>query len=241
VTSGARELRGVVIGLVGFAGAEEQMLLAAAPEGEQGTAECWAALPLVAHNTEFKQQQVRRLRAIASGRTPPDFAEVDHTSAEVYGGYAAQAPGDVAAASHRVTGELIDGVSATSAADLLDPARNPWLKGRMLWLQLIVRGFWHPAGHLGDYYLAHGQPGRAVALAEQAVTTAAYLAAPDPARGMASYNLACASARADLPEQAAAALREAIALNPAVRANAERDPDLASLRDSGLIESVLTR
>jgi hypothetical protein len=234
-------LRSTIIGLVSFAAAEEQMLLAASPAGERGSPQSWAALPLVAHNTEFKRQQVQRLRAIQSGQVPPDFAEVDHTSAQVYRGYAGHSAADVAAASHRVTGELIDGVTSVSPADLHDPARNPWLKGRKLWLQIIVRGFWHPAGHLGDYYLAHAQPDRAVALAEQAVATANYLGAPGPARGMASYNLACASARADLPEQAAAALREAITLNPAVRANASRDPDLATLRASGLIESVLAQ
>jgi hypothetical protein len=53
---------------------------------------------------------------------------------------------------------------------------------------------------------------------------------------MASYNLACAAARAGRTDQATAALREAIALNPAVRANAIRDPDLATLRAMGLAE-----
>ena len=50
---------------------------------------------------------------------------------------------------------------------------------------------------------------------------------------MASYNLACARAGAGLLDEAAAAVAEAIALNPDVAANAARDPDLASLRDSG--------
>ncbi len=234
--TGDQQLRSAIVGLIGFAAAQEQTLLAAAPAGEQGTSRRWAALPLVAHNTEFKQQQVQRLRAILAGQVPPDFAEVDHGSAEVYRGYAGQAAADVPAASHRVAGELIDGVTQVSDADLHDPARNPWLKGRKLWLQIVVRGFWHPAGHLGDYYLAHGQPDRAVALAEQAVATASYLGAPGEARGMASYNLACAAARAGLTGRAVAALREAIALNPAVRANAARDPDLATLREMGLAE-----
>jgi hypothetical protein len=56
---------------------------------------------------------------------------------------------------------------------------------------------------------------------------------------MASYNLACAQARADMPDQAAAALREAVQLNPDVRANARRDPDLAVLRDRGLLKDSL--
>jgi len=139
-----------------------------------------------------------------------------------------------------VTGELIDGLNAVGDDDLRDPSRHPWLRGRQLWLQIIVRGFWHPAGHLGEYYLGHAQPNRAVALATHAVATASYLGAPDPARGMASYNLACAQARASRPDEAAAVLREAIRLNPDVRANARRDPDLALLRDGGQLEAVLS-
>lgn len=56
---------------------------------------------------------------------------------------------------------------------------------------------------------------------------------------MASYNLACAQAKSDRPGEAAAALREAITLNPDVRANAARDPDLAVLRAGGRLESLL--
>ena len=116
----------------------------------------------------------------------------------------------------------------------------PWLRGRQLWLQVIVRGFWHPAGHLGEYYLSHGQADRAVALAEDAVALTASVRAPDQARGMASYNLACARAGAGLLDEAAAAVAEAIALNPDVAANAARDPDLASVRDSGKMTALLS-
>jgi len=38
--------------------------------------------------------------------------------------------------------KLIDGMWALPDEDLLDPARHPWLNGRLLWLQIIVRGFW---------------------------------------------------------------------------------------------------
>jgi tetratricopeptide (TPR) repeat protein len=234
-----RELKSVIIGLLAFAAAEEQMLLAGAPAGEPGHPQDWAAVPLVAHTTEFKRQQVQRLQAIRLGQVPPEFGEVDHASAELYRGYAARPADAVAADSRAVTGELIAGVNAASADDLLDPSRHPWLRGRQLWLQVIVRGFWHPAGHLGEYYLGHGRPDRAVALAAHGVTTAGYLAAPDPARGMASYNLACALARAGRLDQAAEALREAVTLNPDVRANARRDPDLAAVRDSGRLEASL--
>ncbi|HTS97605.1 MAG TPA: tetratricopeptide repeat protein [Streptosporangiaceae bacterium] len=237
--TGLGKLRAAVVGLVGFAAAQEQVLLAASPPGETGGPRRWAAAPLVAHNTEFKRQQVRRLDAIASGGVPPEFGEIDHASEAVYRGYAAQAADRVAADSRRVTGQLIEGLSALSDEDLNDPSRHPWLRGRQLWLQIIVRGFWHPSGHLGEYYLAHAQPDRAIALAAHGVATARYLGAADPARGMASYNLACAQARAGRPDEAAAALGEAIRLNPDVRANAGRDPDLEILRGSGRLAAVL--
>jgi hypothetical protein len=233
------DLRGVVTGLIGMAATAEQVLLAEPGSSAGGSARCWAAVPLIAHNTEFRRQQVLRLRAIRCGQAPPEFAEVDHASAALYAELAAQ-PADAAARdSWRVAGELAEEMRLVSDVDLVEPARNPWLRGRQLRLQVVVRGFWHPSGHLGEYYLGHGQAARAVALAEHAVSTAAYLGAPAQARGMASYNLACARARAGLLDEAAAAVTEAVALNPDVRANAVRDVDLAVVRDSGRLATLL--
>lgn len=234
-----RELRGAITGLLGLAVTEELVLLQTAPAGESGSPERWAAVPVIAHNAEFKEQQVQRLAAVGLGEAPPDFAEIDHGSAETYGRYSALPADEAAVRSRRVTGDLIGCLGAVGDEDLLDSSRHPWLRGRQLWLQIVVRGFWHPIGHLGEYYLAHARPDRAVALAEHAAATAAYLGAPGPARGMASYNLACALARADRPDLAAAALRDAVRLNPDVQVNARRDPDLAVLRDSGLLEDAL--
>jgi hypothetical protein len=232
-------LRAAVTGLIAMAAAAEQVLLAEADPREDGSPERWAVLPLVAHNTEFRRQQVQRLRAIRSGQAPPEFAEADHRSAALYSELSAQ-PVDVAARdSWRVAGELTDEVRLVDLQDLTDPARNPWLRGRQLWLQIIVRGFWHPAGHLGEYYLSHGQPARAVALAEHAAATASYLDAPAAGRGMASYNLACAQAGAGLLDESAAAISDAVALNPDLRANTLRDGDLTAVRESGRLAALL--
>jgi hypothetical protein len=231
----ATGLRRVVTGLLSFAAAEEQGLLAAAafcPDDDRGSPDRWAAVPLVAHNNQFKTQQTERISAIGSGQLPRVYGEVDHSSPEVYQGYLAQPPDAVLAGCRQVSAQLIDGTWALRDEDLLDPARHPWLNGRLLWLQIIVRGFWHPAGHLGDYYLAHGQPGRAVALQAQGLAMARYLGAPAPAVGMAGYSLACAQAQAGQLEQAARTLAEAIEANPDLRANASRDPDLGVLRDA---------
>jgi hypothetical protein len=224
------DLRAAIIGLIGFASAEEQILLAASSTAEVGDASCWAALPLIAHNAEFRRQQAERLAAISQGRTPDNYAEIDHASPSVYERYRALPADQVAVEASVGASDLVKYLALISDQDLTDPDRNPWLKGRQLWLQTIVRGFWHPAGHLADYYLAHDQADRAVELAAHAVATASYLHAPDPARGMAAYNLACAQAKTARLDQAAATLAEAINLNPDLRANAARDPDLQPLR-----------
>ena len=234
-------VRTAAIGLVSFAAAEEQMLLAAegADGAERGSPAAWAARPLVAHNTEFRDQQVQRLAAIREGRIPPGFAEIDHRSPEVYRRYCEQPADAVAEASRRTAQALVAGLSALADEDLLVPARQPRLHCRQLWLQVIVWGFWHPAGHLGDYYIARGWPGRAVAMQAQAVSLAAYLDAPDLARGMARYNLACAQARSGQPGAAFDALSEALVRNASLLANAVRDSDLRSLRDGGRLDALL--
>ena len=234
-------LRTSLVGLIGFAAAEEEMLLALArSEADPGSPQCWGGRPLVAHNAEFKRQQAERLEAIHLGETPPSFAEVDHSSPDLYRHYSEQSADLVARASRDATQALVDGLCSTADDDLLDPSRNAWLDGRKLWLQIVVRGFWHPTGHLGEYYLTHAKPQRAIALQAQAVAVAVYLGAPDEARGMACYNLACAAARADLPNDALDALSDAISLNPALRVNARKESDLGDLREAGLMDVLLS-
>lgn len=232
-------LRRAISGLIGMAASEEQRLAAAADPAEPGDPTCWAALPVIAHNTEFKRQQLTRLRAVRDGSAPPQFADVDHESAGVYAELSARPAGLVATQSWTVTGDLLNELRSARDEDLLEPTRHPWLRGRQLWLQVIVRGFWHPAGHLGEYYARHGQHDLAVALAQHGVATAEYLGAPPTALGMATYNLGCARASAGNFDAAAAAVAAAVVLNPDLRANAARDRDLALLRDTGQLAPVL--
>jgi hypothetical protein len=241
VTTSPAQLRAAITGLAGHAATEEELLLATAPAGQDGGPDRWAAVPLIAHHTQFKRQQVIRLAAVAAGTVPPVFGDIDHSSAEVYRRCAAQPAAAVARASREATAGLLDGLATVTDADLTDPARHPWLAGRQLWLQIIVRAFWHPMGHLGDYYLDHGQPGRAAAMQAHAVAAARYLDAPGPARGMAFYNLACAQARSDYPDAALPPLRRAIRLNRALTVNAARDRDLAVLRERGQLDELLAR
>ena len=173
-------LRSTVAGLLSLAAAEELILLAATAyraASEEGGPDRWAAVPLVAHNNHFKRQQAERLAALAAGQVPATYGDTDHSSAEVYRQYAAQPAAAVMTECRQVSAELIDRMWALTEEDLLEEARHPWLNGRLLWLQIIVRGFWHATGHLGDYNLAHDQPERAIALQANVLGTARYLRA----------------------------------------------------------------
>jgi len=229
------DLRASIAGLLLWAAAEEEMLLTRSAGGDDAREgpHIWAAAPTIAHNTEFKRQQVQRLEAVLRHEVPPAFAEVDHGSKATYRGYADQGSGAIAVSSRRTTTDLIGALAAVPDDDLLDPLRNPWLDGRQLWLQVVVRGFWHPVGHVGDFYTAHAMPGRALALRVQAVETAVYLGAPDPALGMAYYSLACIQAQHGHSGEARESLERAVDLNSDLLARAATEADLAPLRAEG--------
>jgi hypothetical protein len=240
LSDSADSLRETLAGLVSFAAAEETMLLTRAPCREaSGDADLWAARPTIAHNSEFRCEQVQRLIAIRWGSEPPDFPRVDHAAPDAYRRYAEVDEKRVWELSRTTTAALIDETRRCSDADLLDPARNPWLRGRQLWLQIVVRGFWHPTGHVGDYYARHGHPERALALHSHALATARYLGAPPMAVGMAHYSLACVQALIGRADDAVASLALAVECNPDLREHARQAEDLRPLRDTGRLAAVL--
>jgi tetratricopeptide (TPR) repeat protein len=234
-------LRTAITGLLAHAAAAEAAVLEETGGGastEHGDAEHWAAAPLVAHNTEFKRQQVHRLEAVLSGTTPRSFAEIDHRSAAYYAACASKPAAEVAAQSREVTVALLAHLRAVADEDLLDPSRHPWLNGRQLSLQIVVRGFWHPLGHLGDYHLDRGRVDAAYALHRAAIVEAERRGVPEAVRGMAYYSLGCAQARAGATADALDALRLAVSLNPDLHANLARDHDLDTLRTTGILETI---
>ena len=140
-----RALKTAVVGLIRRAAMEDELLLlSTAGRDDVGDAQRWAPAPTVAHNTQFKREQVARLEAVLRHETPPEFAAVDHASEATYRAFAALSPTHVAEASRQTADDLVDSLLQLSDDDLIDPSRHEWLRGRPLWLQVIVRGFLAP-------------------------------------------------------------------------------------------------
>lgn len=229
----SEDLRAAITAMLRLiAGAEEGALLGLTPtEREQtGSAQAWSLSAAVAHNTEFKRQQVVRLRAVQSRESPPEFVEIDHGSDTVYAGFATLSGEAVLQDSRATTAALIDSLWAVEYEDLTQPERLPWLRGRPLWLQVVVRGFWHPGGHLSECLMRRNQGESALRLHRAGVALAEAVDLPPSARGMAQYSLACAQALSGDLSASLTSIGRAVAQNPDLAVNARRDPDLASAR-----------
>jgi hypothetical protein len=220
-----------VIDLLTLARDEEGRFVVGLSEEERddsGSASSWSAKALLAHVTDFKQQQVVRVACLLRGEQAPDFAPVDHLDPAVYAGYEAQPWGDVLAGAEGVSAELVSRTRELDEGVLTEPGAN----GRTLWAQLLVRGVWHSSGHIGPFLAQHGRPGEAESLHGRLVDRARELGLP-PKPGswaMGLYNLACAQAAGGRLTDARATLDQALALDPALARSVETDPDLEPLR-----------
>ncbi len=211
---------------------EEERPFVAGLTGEQrddpGSPSAWSAKALLAHITDFKQQQVVRVECVLRGETAPNFAPVDHLDPAVYAGYQARAWDEVLAGAERVSAELVARGGKLDEDVLTAPGAN----GRTLWAQLLVRGVWHSSGHLGPYLAQHGRADAAEALQQRLVDKGRSLGLP-PKPGswaMGLYNLACAQVAGGRLDEARATLDESLELDPALARSVESDPDLEPLR-----------
>jgi tetratricopeptide (TPR) repeat protein len=106
----------------------------------------------------------------------------------------------------------------------------PWQAGRPLWKLFVGNIVDHPVNHLCMLYNARGDQEKALQLQEQTSQALAGLD-PDPLwQGNVRYNLACVYALSGLADKAIPALKEALALNPALLEWSKQDSDLNSLR-----------
>jgi rhodanese-related sulfurtransferase len=124
---------------------------------------------------------------------------------------------------------LVAQVERMSEAELTDPNRYEWQAGSALWKETLGNGVWHPYDHMTKLYLARGDAERALGI-NQALIDTLQVDAPAELRGDAIYNLACLYARHGRIDQALAALRESLSLNPKLIEWSRQDTDLDSLR-----------
>jgi hypothetical protein len=193
----------------------------------------WSAPALMAHNADFRREQLERLRAVAAGVEPPEFPAVNHADPAMLACLEGRHREEIGSDLETITPALVEALTALDDEILTDGSRFPWMRGRALWAQILVRGAWHPLGHLTPYLVAEGRAGDALSLVRGVIGTAEALGVPAAPGGvaMAVYVLAATHALAGDREEALARLARVLAADPALARNATRDPDFDLLRD----------
>ena len=208
---------------------------------EQGAPTRWSAKATLAHITDFKAEQITRLEAVRAGVEPPELLLRDHADPELYAEYVARDWNRVGVDAERTATDLREHVQKLDAEVFCTPGAFPWLRGRALWAQVLVRGVWHPSAHLHQYLAERGRFERVVELQESLLEGATSARIPDVPGGrpFALYNLACARSLSGELEPALTGLEEAVRLDPTLAASAQEDDDLASLRSDARFDALV--
>lgn len=215
--------------------------LTASERDEQGSPTHWSARATLAHIADFKAEQIVRLEAVRARVEPPELLPRDHSDPELYAEYAARDWNRLGADGERTATDLREHVQELDAEVLCTPGAFPWLRGRALWAQVLVRGVWHPSAHLHQYLAERGQFERVVELQESLLGAATSSRIPDVSGGrpFALYNLACARSLCGELEPALTRLEEALRLDPTLAASAQVDADLAALRTDARFDALV--
>ncbi len=195
-----------------------------------GTPQRWAAKDLVAHATFWMECQSQALAAAVRGENPPKFDDFEKLNQETFESRRHRSWVDVNIDLNRALDTLVEHVHRLSEADVSNPDRFAWQKGRPLWIPIVSNAYLHPQAHFAEFYLKRGDLQRATRIQE---TVTRQMSRLDGAtgRGMALYNMACFYTAVGKPARALELLPEALRLDPSLVEWSKQDPDLVPLHD----------
>ena len=114
-----------------------------------GVAGSWSVKDLLSHISYWERDTIDVLRAAARGETPYLTGEeqTDARNAESVARNHDRSVAEVMAEYYHTLDTLIDAVRAFPDADLVEPDRFPWRKGRPLWRLVAGESYEHEREH----------------------------------------------------------------------------------------------
>ena len=204
--------------------------LSAEERDAAGTLERWSAKDLIAHCTSWRANLIATLEAALRGEAPPPLSNVNEMNARTFEDNKARSWEEVLSEAGAGWDRLAELISQLEDEDLLAPDHYPWRRGLPLAQGVVLRLYWHPLVHLGEFYAQRGNRTAAEAIRADLLQAADELAWVPWLRGHTLYMVAGCSAALKDPAGALAALRESIALAPELKEWSRRDPGLAFVR-----------
>ena len=104
---------------------------------------------------------------------------------------------------------------------------------------LIRNSYAHPRIHLAEHFIERGDQARGYQIYEESAAELRKAEAPGHILGPALYNLACARVGQGRLDEALRLLEEALPMRADIRAAAQKDKDLAPLRDDPRFEAMV--
>lgn len=208
--------------------------LTEAERAANGTPRLWSARDHLVHRNFGRQNLIKVMTAILQQQEVPPREKInDEVNGEVFAEQRLRPWSALHAESEQVYADLIQLVEQLSEDELNDTQRFTAVipAGRPMYATFL--GYWYEHGqeHIVQYYSDRNDLPRAIALREQCAARVLQLELPEWVKGWFLYNLATFYAEFHELEQAAARLQEAVNFNPRLQEVAQRDPNLAALRD----------
>jgi tetratricopeptide (TPR) repeat protein len=198
-----------------------------------GTPHLWSAKDHIVHRTFWHQHLIQRVNAILHHQeVPPRGKSDDEINAEVFAEHQRRPWSEIHAESERVYADLLTLVEQLGEDDLNDTQRFAAISGGWpLYAVFLGNCYEHDQEHIVQYYSDRNDLPRAVAVREQCANRVLQADVPERVKGSFLYNLACFYAQQNQLENATSRLQAAIALDPHLKEQAQRDPELAALRE----------
>jgi len=216
--------------------------LSAQEREARGELHDWTPKDQVAHNNFWREDAVRRLKAALEGGTPPDTADDLAWNDRVFKEQRETPWEQLVEETERLYSESVALINQLSPDDVTEKDRYPWQGGESVESLIIVNWYDHPAEHWTEVYLARHEIDFALELRQAVATTIRDLFPHFPmSYSYMAYKLGGYSARGGRPEQAIAALRDALVVNPSLIDSMLTDTDLDSLRTLPEFQALLAR
>jgi uncharacterized damage-inducible protein DinB len=194
-----------------------------------GTYDKWSVKDMLAHMAFWQDYRTAIAAARARGEEPPPSpGHFEQANAACFQRFCNCSWDEVQAFADAAHIKLVEAVHALPEEML---AAAPHGAGsRTVWQDIVNTAYTHPVMHMGEFYVAQGQPDRAGQLWSEWGELVAPLDDGPDWQGLVHYNVACGLSLSGHPDAALVELRHALQLRSDLTALSRQDSDLSAVR-----------
>jgi uncharacterized damage-inducible protein DinB len=194
-----------------------------------GTYDKWSVKDMLAHMAYWQDHRAAIAAARARGEEPPPSpGHFEQANAACFQRFCNCSWDEVQTFADAAHIKLVEAVQALPEEMLAAPPHRAG--SRTVWQDIVNTAYTHPVMHMGEFYVAQGQPDRAGQLWSEWGELVAPLDDGPDWQGLVHYNVACGLSLSGHPDAALVELRHALQLRSDLTALSRQDSDLSAVR-----------